>query len=49
MTIPEMIDALEDLKISVRNECCGFEPCKREQDRIDALTLAIEVLKKENK
>ena len=47
--IPNMIEVLEDLKISVQNEVVGFEPCGREKDRIEALEKAIEVLKKEIK
>lgn len=51
-TAPEVentIAILEDLKISVQNEICGFEPCGRELLRIQALEKAIETLKKEIK
>lgn len=47
--LQHIIDVLEDLKISVSNEIVGFEPCEREKDRLEALTLAIEILKKEIK
>ena len=47
--IENTIAILEDLKISVQNEVCGFEPCGREQLRIEALDKAINTLKKEIK
>ena len=41
----EAIEWLEDLKISIQNEIVGYEGGEREQKRIEALEVAIAVLK----
>jgi hypothetical protein len=40
------IETLEDLIISIENEIVGYEPCGREQQRLESLKFAIETLRK---
>ena len=43
--VTKHIEVLEDLIISIENEIVGYEPCGREQQRLESLKFAIEALR----